>query len=76
MEEYKNLEENKTTINQEEIDDDILEASNTKRGRVFVRNLPFTITEEKLKKEFEKFGEITEVNFLIKKDKLTKKRRK
>lgn len=41
---------------------------NVKKGRVIVRNLSFKITEEKLKKEFGKFGQISEVNLLKKKD--------
>jgi nucleolar protein 4 len=36
--------------------------NNTKKGRVFIRNLPFNITEEKIKETFSKFGEINEVH--------------
>ena len=38
---------------------------NLKRGRVFIRNLPFTVNEEKLRDLFKKYGEITEVNFIL-----------
>ena len=55
------MEDNKINENQDIDMEDDLNVTNTKKGRVFVRNLPFTITEEKLRKEFEKFGEITEV---------------
>jgi nucleolar protein 4 len=41
---------------------------NLKKGRLIVRNLSFKITDEVLKKEFEKFGELTEVNILKKPD--------
>jgi nucleolar protein 4 len=41
---------------------------NVKKGRVIIRNFPFKITEEKLKKDFGKFGEISEVNLLKKSD--------
>lgn len=34
---------------------------NLKRGRVFIRNLPFTVTQDKLRNLFEKYGEISEV---------------
>jgi multiple RNA-binding domain-containing protein 1 len=54
-----NVEINKSDDIEEEV------SSNIKRGRVFIRNLPFTITEDKLKKEFEKFGEITEVDIYL-----------
>jgi nucleolar protein 4 len=41
---------------------------NVKRGRLIIRNLSFKTTEDTLKKEFSKFGEITEVNILKKPD--------
>lgn len=37
-------------------------------GRLFVRNLPFSTTEEELKEFFEKFGDLTEVHLPIYKD--------
>jgi RNA recognition motif-containing protein len=40
-------------------------------GRILVTNLPFTTTEEELKEEFGKFGEITEIHICI--DKETKR---
>lgn len=40
-------------------------------GRLFVRNLPYTITEDELQKHFEKYGPISEVNLPI--DKITRK---
>lgn len=40
-----------------------------KRGRVFIRNLPFTATEEKIKLLFEKYGKISEVNLPKKENK-------
>ncbi|KDR23731.1 RNA-binding protein 28 isoform X3 [Zootermopsis nevadensis] len=39
-----------------------------KKGRLIVRNLPFKVTEEVLRKHFEKYGEVTEVNLLRKSD--------
>jgi nucleolar protein 4 len=33
-----------------------------KKGRVFLKNLPFSVTEEKLKSLFSKYGEINEIN--------------
>lgn len=41
---------------------------NLKKGRLFIRNLPFKVTEEKLQKEFGKFGEVKEVKLLKKPD--------
>lgn len=41
---------------------------NVKKGRLIIRNISFKTTEEALKKEFSKFGEITEVNILKKPD--------
>lgn len=37
-------------------------------GRLFVRNLPYTCTEEDLRKLFEKFGPLSEVHMPISKD--------
>ncbi|KAI1298109.1 hypothetical protein EDD11_006881 [Mortierella claussenii] len=37
-------------------------------GRLFVRNLPYTCTEEELRKLFEKFGPLSEVHMPISKD--------
>ena len=50
-----------------EIDDDDKDTNNKsskflKRGRIFIRNLPFSVTEEKLRTLFSKFGEIKELN--------------
>lgn len=39
-----------------------------KRARLIVRNLPFTTTEENLRKHFEQFGEILDVTLLKKPD--------
>lgn len=41
---------------------------NAKKGRLIVRNLPFKVTELILRKHFEKYGEITDVNLLHKGD--------
>lgn len=41
---------------------------NVKRGRLIIRNLSFKATEDSLKNEFKKFGEIKEVNLLKKPD--------
>lgn len=41
---------------------------NVKRGRLIIRNISFKTTDETLKKQFEKFGEITEINILKKPD--------
>ena len=32
--------------------------------RIYVGNLPFTVTEEELRQEFETFGEVTSVNII------------
>ncbi|KAG0303342.1 hypothetical protein BGZ98_006779 [Dissophora globulifera] len=37
-------------------------------GRLFVRNLPYTCTEDELRKSFEKFGPLSEVHMPISKD--------
>jgi multiple RNA-binding domain-containing protein 1 len=37
-------------------------------GRLFVRNLPFSTTEEELKEYFERFGNLTEIHLPIYKD--------
>lgn len=41
---------------------------NVKKGRLIIRNISFKTTDEAIKKEFGKFGEITEVNILKKPD--------
>lgn len=41
---------------------------NVKKGRLIIRNLSFKTTEQALTKEFEKFGNITEINILKKPD--------
>uniref|UniRef100_A0A565CFH3 RRM domain-containing protein n=1 Tax=Arabis nemorensis TaxID=586526 RepID=A0A565CFH3_9BRAS len=46
--------------------DDVLDT-----GRLFVRNLPYTATEEELMEHFSKFGEISEVHLVL--DKETKR---
>ncbi|KAG7554234.1 RNA-binding domain superfamily [Arabidopsis suecica] len=48
--------------------DDVLDT-----GRLFVRNLPYTATEEELTEHFSKFGEISEVHLVL--DKETKNSR-
>ncbi|CAL9226089.1 unnamed protein product [Arabidopsis halleri] len=48
--------------------DDVLDT-----GRLFVRNLPYTATEEELMEHFSKFGEISEVHLVL--DKETKRSR-
>ncbi len=48
-------------IQDDGIDEDNKVLKNPKRGRLFVKNLPFNITEDKLKQAFSKYGEITEV---------------
>ncbi|XP_078046896.1 putative RNA-binding protein 19 [Augochlora pura] len=40
-------------------------------GRIFIRNLSYTITEEDIRKLFEKYGPLTEVNLPV--DKVTRK---
>lgn len=54
-------------INESDMDDhDNIENNKSskflKRGRIFIRNLPFSITEEKIKNLFSKYGEIKELN--------------
>ncbi|XP_066591352.1 RNA-binding protein 28 [Prorops nasuta] len=39
-----------------------------KRGRIVIRNLPYKITEDKLKETFSKYGEVEEIKFLTKED--------
>ncbi|XP_053938393.1 probable RNA-binding protein 19 [Cuculus canorus] len=51
--------------------DDEEEEDLSESGRLFVRNLPFTSTEEDLEKIFSKYGPISEIHFPI--DRLTKK---
>ncbi|XP_051489565.1 probable RNA-binding protein 19 [Apus apus] len=51
--------------------DDEEEEDLSESGRLFVRNLPFTSTEEDLEKIFSKYGPLSEVHFPV--DKLTKK---
>lgn len=34
-------------------------------GRIFFRNLPYSVTEEELRQMFEKFGPVTELNLPI-----------
>ncbi|NWV51221.1 RBM19 protein, partial [Daphoenositta chrysoptera] len=51
--------------------DDEEEEDLAESGRLFVRNLPFTSTEEDLEKVFSKYGPLSEIHFPI--DKLTKK---
>ncbi|NXI02128.1 RBM19 protein, partial [Pachycephala philippinensis] len=54
------------TLRDDEEEEDLAES-----GRLFVRNLPFTSTEEDLEKIFSKYGPLSEIHFPI--DKLTKK---
>ncbi|XP_048111642.1 probable RNA-binding protein 19 [Alosa alosa] len=54
-----------------ELKDDEEEEDVAESGRLFVRNLPYTCTEEELSELFGKHGPISEVNFPI--DSLTKK---
>ncbi|XP_066418503.1 probable RNA-binding protein 19 isoform X1 [Molothrus aeneus] len=54
------------TLRDDEEEEDLSES-----GRLFVRNLPFTSTEEDLEKIFSKYGPLSEIHFPI--DKLTKK---
>ncbi|KAE9536000.1 hypothetical protein AGLY_007901 [Aphis glycines] len=42
--------------------------ANNRRGRLIIRNLPFTTNEEQLKEHFSKFGEINDVKLLRKPD--------
>ncbi|NWI17835.1 RBM19 protein, partial [Crypturellus soui] len=51
--------------------DDEEEEDLSESGRLFVRNLPFTSTEEDLEKLFSKYGPLSEIHFPI--DRLTKK---
>lgn len=48
-----------------------LEEDISESGRLFVRNLSYTITEDELQKHFEKYGPVSEVNLPI--DKITRK---
>jgi len=48
-------------IKDDDLDNDPKSSKHLKRGRIFVRNLPFSITEEKLRGLFSKFGEIKEL---------------
>ncbi|NXU14387.1 RBM19 protein, partial [Pardalotus punctatus] len=56
---------------QRQLRDDEEEEDLSESGRLFVRNLPFTSTEEDLEKIFSKYGPLSEIHFPI--DKLTKK---
>ncbi|NXJ29184.1 RBM19 protein, partial [Dicrurus megarhynchus] len=56
---------------QRRLRDDEEEEDLAESGRLFVRNLPFTSTEEDLEKVFSKFGPLSEIHLPI--DKLTKK---
>ncbi|KAJ7426320.1 RNA binding motif protein 19 [Pitangus sulphuratus] len=51
--------------------DDEEEEDLSESGRLFVRNLPFTSTEEDLEKIFSKYGPLSEIHFPL--DRLTKK---
>ncbi|NXX93788.1 RBM19 protein, partial [Centropus bengalensis] len=51
--------------------DDEEEEDLSESGRLFVRNLPFTSTEEDLEKVFSKYGPVSDIHFPI--DRLTKK---
>ncbi|NXX38575.1 RBM19 protein, partial [Tricholaema leucomelas] len=51
--------------------DDEEEEDLSESGRLFVRNLPFTSTEEDLEKLFSKYGPLSEIHFPL--DRLTKK---
>ncbi|NXG06877.1 RBM19 protein, partial [Sakesphorus luctuosus] len=56
---------------QRRLRDDEEEEDLSESGRLFVRNLPFTSTEEDLEKIFSKYGPLSEIHFPI--DRLTKK---
>ncbi len=59
------IEENKIDTEITENPATIKKQLNLKRGRVFIRNLPFTITEEKLRTLFQQHGEVTEVMYIL-----------
>ena len=54
-------EKSQDELKNEAHDEDNKTLKNPKRGRVFIRNLPFNINEDKLKELFQIYGEITEV---------------
>lgn len=54
---------NKMEIEDEDtLDKDQKSSKFLKRGRIFIRNLPFSVTEDKIRTLFSKFGEIKELN--------------
>ncbi|ROL50773.1 putative RNA-binding protein 19 [Anabarilius grahami] len=68
----KSVKESKKEINfVSELRDDEEEEDVAESGRLFVRNLPYTCTEEDLKEVFIKLGPLSEMHFPI--DSLTKK---
>jgi len=70
QENKKKTQENENTNKQTDLDEDTKDNLDTdqksskflKRGRIFIRNLPFSVTEEKIRILFAKFGEIKELN--------------
>ncbi|CAG8953103.1 hypothetical protein HYFRA_00003300 [Hymenoscyphus fraxineus] len=50
---------------EEEKSDPILEAISAANGRLFVRNLPYTATEDDLRKHFEPYGSLEEVHLAV-----------
>ncbi|NXF08254.1 RBM19 protein, partial [Smithornis capensis] len=56
---------------QRRLRDDEEEEDLSESGRLFVRNLPFTSTEEDLEKIFSKYGPLSEIHFPV--DRLTKR---
>lgn len=46
----------------ENLDNNLKSSKFLKRGRIFIRNLPFSVTEEKIRALFSKHGEIKELN--------------
>jgi RNA recognition motif-containing protein len=58
-------EKNQMEIDEDSKDDlhqDPKSSKYLKRGRIFIRNLPFSVTEEKIRALFSKIGEIKELN--------------
>ena len=61
----KDEEKNKEDKNEEKKEESLITKKNLDPKRLYLRNIPFEITEDDIREKFEKFGEINEIHIPI-----------